>query len=97
MQNNKKQEEGWPANRSRRRIRRSWWHLDFYGQLQGVSCTSHRPRHPVQGVDKPRMLFPYGASIRASRIYHLRWVEALLKFLKANTKVTRRFASRRRR
>ena len=65
-------------------FRRSWWHFDFFGMLDGVELVRARPRHPVprradQGAE-PRASPARSASRNHPMLEHF-------KFLKAHTKV----------
>ena len=54
----KKQEEAGLRLATDGEFRRSWWHFDFLGMLDGVEMYTTRPRHPVprgadQGAEHP--------------------------------------------
>ena len=49
----KKQEEVGLKVATDGEFRRSWWHFDFFGMLDGVEIVRARSRHPVPGRADP--------------------------------------------
>ena len=64
--------------------RRSWWHFDFFGMLDGVEIVRARPRHPVPGRADQAARLKVKGKIGFSDHPMLEH----FKFLKAHTKVT---------
>ena len=79
----RKQEEAGLRLATDGEFRRSWWHFDFLGMLDGVEMYDARPRHPVPRACRPRRK---ASASRASSDFPTTPMLDHFKFLKAHAR-----------